>query len=191
MSRLLDTTERGNIAYLALSPEDISPPPTLLDSFVRHQVVQMVVRTIDGERRIVADPFIDDWTLPERRRLTEKLRQLSASGGLVAAAYHAGKLLGFAAVSGERIGSRRQYADLFELHVDENARRRGIGAHLFGLACLFARSLGAESLYLSAHSAIETQRFYAALGCVEAREPQAGHVACEPFDVQMEALLLP
>lgn len=46
-----------------------------------------------------------------------------------------------------------------------------------------------KKLYLSAHSAVETQAFYAAMGCVEAREYNEAHVASEPFDCQMEYAL--
>ena len=39
---------------------------------------------------------------------------------------------------------------------------------------------------ISAHSAIETQRFYRSLGCVDAAQPLQKHVEAEPFDCQLE-----
>ena len=57
------------------------------------------------------------------------------------------------------------------------------------MACQGARQAGGEKLYLSAHSARETQAFYRRLGCVEAQEPQPDLVAEEPFDIQMEYVL--
>ena len=40
----------------------------------------------------------------------------------------------------------------------------------------------AASGAFSAHSAIETQRFYRSLGCVDAAQPLQKHVEAEPFD---------
>ena len=57
------------------------------------------------------------------------------------------------------------------------------------LAAEAARKLGAQKLYISAHSAEETQAFYHALGCVEALEYNAALVEAEPCDCQMELVL--
>ena len=53
----------------------------------------------------------------------------------------------------------------------------------------YARERGAEKLYISAHSAVETQAFYRAMGCVEAEEYQPAHVEQEPYDCQLECAL--
>ena len=45
---------------------------------------------------------------------------------------------------------------------------------------------GAGKLYISAHSAVESQAFYKAMGCVEAKEINAAHAEKEPFDCQLE-----
>ena len=50
--------------------------------------------------------------------------------------------------------------------------------------CLFTRKL-----YISAHSAVETQSFYRAMGCVEAEAYCAEHVEREPFDCQLECAI--
>ena len=44
-------------------------------------------------------------------------------------------------------------------------------------------------LYISAHSAVESQAFYKALGCVEAQVYNKEHVEKEPYDCQMECIL--
>ena len=49
-----------------------------------------------------------------------------------------------------------------------------------------AKSNGAEKLYISAHSAVESQAFYHAMGCVEAVEYKKEHVEQEPYDRQLE-----
>lgn len=48
---------------------------------------------------------------------------------------------------------------------------------------------GAEKLYISAHSAVETQAFYNAMGCAEALEYSKFHTQKEPFDCQLECIL--
>ena len=66
---------------------------------------------------------------------------------------------------------------------------RGIGRALFRLTCREARALGAERLYISAHSAQETIAAYRAFGCVEAEEINWTLAKKEPCDVQLEYVL--
>lgn len=96
---------------------------------------------------------------------------------------------GFASVESAPLGKAGDYRDLTCLHVSAELRGRGIGRELFTRAAQWARAHGGKKLYLSAHSAVETQAFYAAMGCVEAREYNEAHVASEPFDCQMEYAL--
>ena len=65
-------------------------------------------------------------------------------------------------------------------------RGKGIGKRLFLAAGKWAKEHGAEKLYISAHSAVETQGFYRAMGCVEAQEYNQTHVEAEPYDCQLE-----
>ena len=67
---------------------------------------------------------------------------------------------------------------------EHNSARR-----LFGLAVAWAKGQGAEKLYISGHSAVETQAFYQAMGCREAEECSQEHVSQEPFDCQLEYVL--
>ena len=48
---------------------------------------------------------------------------------------------------------------------------------------------GAGKLYISAHSAVESQAFYKSMGCVEAGEYNPEHVEKEPYDCQLECRL--
>lgn len=52
-----------------------------------------------------------------------------------------------------------------------------------------AKENGAKKLYISSHSAIESQNFYKSLGCVEAKEYNKAHVENEPCDCQLEFVL--
>ena len=54
------------------------------------------------------------------------------------------------------------------------------------MACEEARRLGADKLYISAHSSKESQAAYRALGCSFAEEINEELAAAEPFDVQLE-----
>ena len=54
------------------------------------------------------------------------------------------------------------------------------------MVCEEARRLGADKLYISAHSSKESQAAYRALGCTRAEEVNAELAAAEPFDIQME-----
>ncbi|WP_295588018.1 YigZ family protein [uncultured Oscillibacter sp.] len=114
---------------------------------------------------------------------------LIRQGGVVYGAFLAGQLKGFVSVEGPPMGSRGQYRDLTSLHVSEELRGRGIGRRLFTFAADWAKNQGAERLYLSSHSAVETQAFYQAMGCREAEEYNREHVEKEPFDCQLEYLL--
>lgn len=89
-------------------------------------------------------------------------------------------------MSSEKIGENKEYMDLTNIHVSEDVRRRGIGKKLFEEATFWAQKQGAEKIYISAHSAVESQAFYKAMGCVEAKQYQQKHVEQEPFDCQLE-----
>ncbi len=132
------------------------------------------------------DPFVDDWSREDYRFLLECLKNTVRTGGVVIGAFLQERLKGFASVEAERLGTMCQYADLTSLHVSEELRGRGIGKALFSLAAAWAEGHGAEKLYISAHSAAETQAFYRGLGCVEAQEYQQKHVEQEPYDCQLE-----
>ena len=95
-------------------------------------------------------------------------------------------LKGFASVEPGPLGKDGAYRDLSSLHVSQELRGRGIGRRLFKLAREFAREQGAQKLYISAHSAVETQAFYRAMGCTEAQEYDPAHAQKEPCDCQLE-----
>lgn len=161
----------------------------LFSSFHRRQVVTDCWRKVDGTWVIKPDPFVDEWSAADYEFLVKCLNNTVRTGGVVYGAFLEGALKGFTSVEGELLGSRSQYADLTCIHVSEELRGSGIGKKLFLLAADWARAHGAEKLYISAHSAVETQAFYRALGCVEAEEYQREHVEQEPCDCQLEYIL--
>ncbi len=48
---------------------------------------------------------------------------------------------------------------------------------------------GGNKLYISSHSAVESQAFYKSMGCTEAKMYNKAHTEKEPFDVQLECVL--
>ena len=154
----------------------------LFSSFVRRQIVGDWWYKVDGQWTVKSDPFIDDWSEADYISLVQCLRNTISRGGVVLGAFSDGKLKGFASVEGTLLGSKQQYADLSKLHVSQDKRGVGIGRKLFMEAKEYAKKFGAKKLYISAHSAVETQAFYKAMGCVEALEYNKLYVEKEPYD---------
>lgn len=161
----------------------------LFGDFIRHQVVEQCLRRENGAWVVRSDPFIDDWTDDDYRILVDCLRNTVHTGGVVYGAFSDGKLKGFVSVENGFFGGENRYYDLSSIHVSEDMRRQGIGKVLFLAAADWARKQGAKKLYISAHSAIESQAFYRSMGCVEASEYNQEHVEKEPYDCQLEYCL--
>ncbi len=173
--------------YRMLNAGEIGRP--LFASFQRRQVVDLCWRKEAGGWTVRPDPFIDDWSEADYDFLIRCLQNTLATGGAVFAAFEKGALKGFASVESQSFGSRGQYLDLSSLHVSAELRGQGAGRRLFTLAAGWAKEQGAQKLYISSHSAVETQAFYQAMGCREAEEYNRAHVEKESFDRQLEYLL--
>ncbi len=175
------------IEYRILQEEEIDR--SLFRSFIRHQVVDQCLRRENGAWVVRSDPFIDDWTEADYQTLVRCLRNTVRTGGLVLGAFSDGALKGFVSVENGFFGGENRYFDLSSIHVSEDMRRNGIGKELFMAAAAWAREQGAKKLYISSHSAIESQAFYRSMGCVEAAEYNQKHVEAEPYDCQLEYVL--
>ncbi|WP_052729269.1 GNAT family N-acetyltransferase [Chromobacterium vaccinii] len=156
-----------------------------LADFQRWQEVTLVYRGASGDRRIAAEPFIDDWSPDERRALCRELAAM-AGAGRVWAAMDGESLAGFAAISPEPLGPDGEYRQLKELQVDARWRGRGLGRELMAACVAGGRAMGARRLYISSHSAIETVSFYERCGCAPACWLHGPQIELEPFDWQME-----
>ncbi len=161
----------------------------LFCTFIRRQVADQCLRRENGVWVVRSDPFIDDWTEEDYQTLISCLHNPIRTGGFVCGAFSDGELKGFVSVENDFFGGDNRYHDLSSLHVSEDMRRNGIGKALFLAAAEWAGKQGARKLYISAHSAIETQAFYRSMGCTEAAEYNQKHVEAEPFDCQMEYVL--
>ncbi len=181
------TGYRGMIEYRVLQEQEIERG--LFHSFIRRQVVDQCLRRENDSWVVRSDPFIDDWSEEDYQILIDCLRNTVHTGGFVYGAFLDDKLKGFVSVENGFFGGENRYYDLSAIHVSEDMRREGIGKALFFAAADWAGKQGAKKLYISAHSAIESQAFYCAMGCVEAQEYHQKHVEAEPFDRQLEYVL--
>lgn len=158
----------------------------LFQYFIRRQVVTKCWRRENGEWVIREDPFLDDWTDRDYEELVACLKNTVLTGGLVYAAFCDGRLKGFVSVEPQLFGGEHRYLDLSSIHISEDMRHKGIGTSLFLAAKEWAKNHGAKKLYISAHSAVESQAFYQKMGCVEAALYNQEHVSREPYDCQLE-----
>lgn len=163
--------------------------PDFLKGYCRYQEVDQVWRKHGKRYELVPEPFVDDWDASATAQVVDVCRQCAASGGLVAALFDGSAVAAFAVLAREPFGSRNQYADLLEMQVSRPYRRKGLGRLLFRICAEQAWRWGAEKLYISAHSAEETQAFYRAMGCTLAKEINSAHAEQEPYDIQMECPL--
>lgn len=173
-----------NIHYRELNENEICRD--LFRQFIRRQNVVKCWRKEDNQWKIKDAPFVDDWSEEDYQFLVACLKNTLAAGGMVYGAFCGDALKGFVSVESTFFGSQEEYLDLTSLHVSEDMRGNGIGKTLFQKAGVWAKEQGAKKLYISGHSAVETQDFYKAMGCVEAAEYNQQHVEAEPYDCQLE-----
>lgn len=165
---------------------------SLFKTFIRRQEVNLCLRRDSSGGWVTRpDPFIDDWSEKDYETLINCLKETAKTGGFLLGCFSGGELKGFVSAESRLLGSQKQYCDLTSLHVSQDMRRLGIGRRLFESAAEWAREHGAKKLYISSHSAVESQRFYLAMGCRDAEEYIQAHVESEPYDRQLEYVLLP
>ncbi|MGX8686201.1 MAG: GNAT family N-acetyltransferase [bacterium] len=157
-----------------------------LDDFVRRQTVIESWRWINKDWKLVPNVFEENWPLVQCREIAEDMVHHINLDQTGFGAFDGERIIGFATVSHHIFGAAAVYVQLVCFQISEGYRRQGIGRKLFSLACEEARLLGADKLYISAHSSKESQAAYRALGCTPAKEINEGLAAAEPYDVQME-----
>ena len=171
-------------AIRPLQEAEIALP--LFAHFSRRQKVTLCLRRIDGDWRETPAPSVEDWNESDYTFLIQCLRNTEHAGGAGFGAFLNGQLKGFASVEGRPFGSGGQYRELPSLHVSEELRHAGLGRKLFLYVKVWAKAQGAEKLYISSHPAVESQAFYAAMGCTDAPETDAERARREPFDRPLE-----
>ena len=160
-----------------------------LDDFVRHQTVAECLRKTGNEWKLVPNVYEENWSQVQCREIAEDVVHRINLDQTGFGAFDDERIIGFATVSHRIFGAAARYVQLVCFQISEKYRRQGIGRKLFSMACEEARQLGADKLYISAHSSKESQAAYRALGCTPAEEVNQELAAAEPFDVQMECRL--
>lgn len=162
---------------------------TLFKHFDRYQNVTKCWRKVEGGWVIKDIAFLEQWGEEDYKTLVSCLKNTVSTGGVVFGTFTDGCLKGFASVESGIFGSDKEYMDLSCIYVSTDQRGSGMGKLLFRLCADWAREHGAKKLYISAHSAVESQAFYKAMGCIEAVEYNKEHVEKEPCDCQLEFVL--
>ena len=157
-----------------------------LDDFVRRHMVAECRRKTGSDWKLLPNVYEENWSQVQCRKIAEEVLRDINLDQTGFGAFDCGRIIGFATVSHRIFGAAARYVQLVYLQISERYRRQGIGRRLFSLACEEARRLGADKLYISAHSSKESQAAYRALGCSLAEEINEELAAAEPFDVQLE-----
>ncbi len=157
-----------------------------LDDFVRHQQIRECWRNVEGKWMLVPLSFEENWSVEQCRKIAAEVAAHMEKDQTAVGAFDKEKVIGFITVSHNLFGNTAKYAELVCFQVSEPYRGMGIGKALFYRACEEAKGLGADKLYISAHSSKESQAAYKALGCVPAKEINRKLAEEEPCDVQME-----
>jgi N-acetylglutamate synthase-like GNAT family acetyltransferase len=163
----------------------------LLKHFNHYQEVKRCVRKVDGDWVLQDISFLEQWDEQLKQEIvTDDFAPCIQGGGSVYGVFNEeNQLIGFASLLASPMGSQGQYRKLMQMHISYEYRGRGLGKALF-LACVQkAKEMGAHKLYMSTHSAEESQAFYNKLGCVDAEELDEWSVTHEPYDRQMEYVL--
>lgn len=172
------------VCYKELKEDELNL--NLFSSFNRYQEVKKCWRKVSDKWILKDIIFTERWGLSEYKYLIECLQKTIETGGAVFGAFHKGVLVGFASIENEFFGLQKDYLQLSSIHISYENRGRGIGENLFSLICNKAKEMGAEKLYISAHSSQETMNFYNAMGCVGSVEYNRKLVDEEPYDCQLE-----
>lgn len=172
------------INFYELSKENFNA--NSLDDFIRHQEVKECWRKINNDYVLIQNKYVEDWDIEKCRKIALTVINGIAEEGFAYGAFLEDKVVGYIYLSKKFFGSNNQYIELQFFHVSEPFRRKGIGKELFRRACTTAKELGAEKLYISAHSSKESQEAYRRLGCTEAVEVNLQIAENEPYDIQME-----
>ncbi len=121
--------------------------------------------------------------LPNQRR---HLKECLASGGAAWGAFDGERLVGIAALDGQRYGDQGDTLDMYFLHVSDGYRHQGIGRTLTEMVVDRAREMGAKRLFVSGLPSINTIRFYRAMGFDRAQTVDPILARREPDDIHLD-----
>jgi len=148
----------------------------MMDSFDRSQEITRVVRKNGRVKKLRKPRFEVNWSTEGKAKFIQDwfihhacIRQYYPGEPLIFAAFQGNQVAAFAAWK-MFWGKENEYAVLLRLYVSREYRRMGLGRELFMLCAEAARSKGAQKLFISAASPVETQDFYRRLSCTVAKK---------------------
>lgn len=152
----------------------------------RHEVVEHAVQVHHGGLVKVKDhQVVADWDDAKRAEICHRVTECLATGGAAWGARTDAGLVALAAVDGRPVGGDPKVVALDLLHVSAPWRGRGLAQTLTERAAVFAQSLGAHTLYVSASNSQRTVAVYHRFGAVIADPPDPAWFAREPLDVHL------
>lgn len=154
-----------------------------LDNYVRTQEVKRVYRRQGDEYVLVDMPYIEDWTLEQKRQIAQNI---GSKDYISYIALENGSAVGFIGLKKQLIG---KYMILDMMHVSAEHRGQGLGRKLFELGKTEAAKAGAKALYISACSSEETIAFYKAMGAFVTNDTIKQLADDEPYDLQMVCMV--
>ncbi len=154
------------------------------------QYIGRAWREVEGELQLVRIDYLDpSWPNGFETHYNHLVEAVDGDGAAIGAFDPQNKMVGFVALKGQLFGKTARYMLLDQLFITREARGRGIGRQLFGMAAEIARGFGADKLYICAGSAEETIAFYRALECDTAAEINPSLFDGDPRDLQLEFVL--
>ena len=144
---------------------------------------------MNGQLKLVPIEFEENWSVEQCQKIAADVALHMEKDQTAIGVFYGEEVIGFITVSHNIFGNTAKYVELVCFQVSEPYRGMGIGKALFYQACEEARRLGADKLYISAHSSKESQAAYKALGCVHAKEINPKLSEKELCDVQLEYVL--
>ena len=161
----------------------------LLNTFNRFQPVKRSWTNIDGEWKLIENPFDYDWDIERKHRTVRELLEIKHSGGIIYGVFDKDAIIAFSSVGPNFIEDYMAgYISIGFIHVSCEYRNKGIGKKLFAMMTEKARDFGAKKIYICIMPAEESYAFYKSVGCVDAvviHEPSAEY----DYSRQMEFVL--
>lgn len=154
-----------------------------LNGYKRYSKTMNVLYNENGILKEKRDEFEEDWNQSQLDIITEHLKTVLISNGIVVAAFENKRVIGFMSVDSSLFSS---YVNVSYVHVSKEYRGKGIGRKLFYISSIYALKTGAKKLYISAHPSVESQAFYKQLGCVVTQYYNEKLVGLEPLDIKLE-----
>ena len=155
-----------------------------LNGYNRFQEITNIVYLDQMELKEKENKFYETWNQEKLIEISRYLKSSVKSGSILYATYDYKKIVGFAMIDRKLLFD--ESINLKYIHVSKEYRGYNIGKYLFNIMALEAKKIGATKLYISSHSAVETQRFYQRVGCVLANKINRELQELEPYDIPLE-----